>query len=161
MRAEVELRLEDGQVRSYWCAISPWEAASLREEAGSLPRTDAEIAIFDRLVTADGLEDVGVVEFYIHTLETVTSSPRSPAEPPPARVSIGVGRCRSLMSMATFALPSEIREESVDEWMDEIECAAAEERPVLRRAISILLRSLPILAWRSRLPTRARRPGSE
>ena len=69
-------------------------------------------------------------------------------------------RCKSLLAAAHRVLPRTVREEALDEWLDEIECAASQGKPVLRRTISILCRALPILAVRSRLPARARGGGS-
>ncbi|HEU5254022.1 MAG TPA: hypothetical protein VFU16_11930 [Solirubrobacterales bacterium] len=158
MKAEIELRLESGEVRNYIWVVTPEEAASLREEKGDVSRIDAEIEIFDRLVVADKLDNVGVIEFYLKGLGP--SQQASPAEQiPPSNA--GVRGCRSVLSIAAATLPPNIREETLDEWIDELECAADENRPVLRRAVSILVRSLPILAWRSRLPSRARKPGSQ
>ncbi len=68
-----------------------------------------------------------------------------------------VAKCRSVLKIANRLLPKDVRDEAIDEWMDEIECAAAADLPVFRRTLSILLRSLPALAWRSRQPARARR----
>ncbi len=70
-----------------------------------------------------------------------------------------VGRCRSLLAIVRHVLPSDVRDDALDEWLDEIECAAAAGRPVVRRTASIILRALPSLAWRSRVPARARGKG--
>lgn len=71
-----------------------------------------------------------------------------------------VHRACSLLALAKRALPPEVREEALQEWVDEIETAADEGLPVRRRAISIVLRALPVLAVRSRLPARVRGGGS-
>jgi hypothetical protein len=68
--------------------------------------------------------------------------------------------CKSLLAAAHRVLPRTVQEEALDEWLDEIECAASQGKPVLRRTISILCRALPVLAVRSRLPARARGGGS-
>jgi hypothetical protein len=68
-----------------------------------------------------------------------------------------VSRCRSLLQAANVALPSSVREDALDEWMDEIQSAAEEGLPVRRRALSILFRTLPVAALRTRLRIRARR----
>jgi hypothetical protein len=68
-----------------------------------------------------------------------------------------VARCHALLRLANFALPPAVREEALDEWMDEIQCAAEKGLPFRRRALSILCRSLPALALRARLPIRSRR----
>lgn len=70
-----------------------------------------------------------------------------------------VAKCRSLLGLAHRVLPPGVREDALDEWMDEIECAAVEGKPVLRRTLSILCRSLLSLALRSRRPARARGNG--
>lgn len=75
---------------------------------------------------------------------------------PPRRVE----KCRSILRIANRLLPEGSREEALDEWMDEIETAAAKELPVFRRTASIVVRSLPVLALRIRLPARAPRGGS-
>lgn len=66
-------------------------------------------------------------------------------------------RCRSLLRLANLALPPSAREDALDEWMDEIQSAVEEGLPFRRRALSILCRSLPMLALRARFPVRARR----
>jgi len=68
-----------------------------------------------------------------------------------------ISRCRSLLQLANFVLPPAAREDALDEWMDEIQCAAEENLPLGGRVLSILCRSLPALALRARLPVRARR----
>jgi hypothetical protein len=69
-------------------------------------------------------------------------------------------RSCSLLAFAHRALPAEVREETLEEWVDEIQTAADLGLPVRRRALSILLRSLPVLALRARLPARVRGGGS-
>jgi hypothetical protein len=68
-----------------------------------------------------------------------------------------ISRCRGLLRLANLALPRSVREDALDEWMDEIHCAAEEGLPLRHRALSILFRSLPALALRARFPVRARR----
>jgi hypothetical protein len=70
-----------------------------------------------------------------------------------------VAKCRSMLQLANRVLPPDVREDALDEWTDEIECAAAEKKPVFRRALSILCRSLPREAVRSRRPARVRGNG--
>jgi hypothetical protein len=90
----------------------------------------------------------------------------SPAPAEPALASAkrdrraAVHRACSLLALAKRALPPEVREEALQEWVDEIESAAEEGQPVRRRAVSIVLRALPVLAVRSRLPARVRGGGS-
>lgn len=67
--------------------------------------------------------------------------------------------CRSLLSFAASALPPADRQEALDEWMDELECAAEENLPTLRRTASILFRAGPLMAVRSRGSARVRRRG--
>lgn len=71
-----------------------------------------------------------------------------------------VTRCRSILGLVNRALPRGVRDDMLDEWMDDIETAAEEGMPVRRRMVSIVLRSLPAIAWRSRRPTRAREGGA-
>jgi hypothetical protein len=70
-----------------------------------------------------------------------------------------VAKCRSMLELANRVLPPGVREEALDEWMDDVECAAEAKKPVIRRTLSILFRSLPSLALRSRRPARARGNG--
>lgn len=68
-----------------------------------------------------------------------------------------VSRCRGLFELANMVLPRAIREDALDEWMDEIHCAVEAGLPVRQRVLSILFRSLPKQALRARFPVRARR----
>lgn len=70
-----------------------------------------------------------------------------------------VTRCRSILGLVNRALPRGVRDDMLDEWMDDIETAAEEGMPVRRRMASIL-RSLPVIAWRARRPARAREGGA-
>lgn len=70
-----------------------------------------------------------------------------------------VGRCRSLLTIAKGVLPPDTRDDALDEWMDEIECAVEANHRVTGRLLSILFRALPAVAWRSRRPAWARRGG--
>ncbi|HET7416990.1 MAG TPA: hypothetical protein VFJ61_05150 [Solirubrobacterales bacterium] len=63
-------------------------------------------------------------------------------------------RCRSLLARACCLLPPAEREEALDEWADEIETAALQGRPIVRRTLSIVFRALPAMALRMRLPSR-------
>jgi hypothetical protein len=65
-------------------------------------------------------------------------------------------RCRSLLALAARMLPAAIRAALLAEWLDEIETAAAERRPVVRRSVSIALRGAPRLAVHARLFARPR-----
>lgn len=71
-----------------------------------------------------------------------------------------VERCRSALVIAGRLLPGAVRNEAVDEWLDEIECAASAQRGVTRRTASILIRTLPALVWRSRRPMYVRGRGN-
>jgi hypothetical protein len=70
-----------------------------------------------------------------------------------------VARCRSVLDLASRLLPAEARHDAFDEWVDEIESAACDGRPITRRTASIIFRSIPYAAWRSRRPSRMRRGG--
>jgi hypothetical protein len=69
-------------------------------------------------------------------------------------------RCKTLLGVAYRILPPKAREDALDEWHDEIECAAAQGKPVWGRTLSIIFRALPVLALRTRFPIRARGGGS-
>jgi hypothetical protein len=107
------------------------------------------------------LTDVQLVlrDYTIHLDTTYTrwAEARSLDHPAPDPIDRRVSRCRSILELANLALPSSLREDALDEWMDEIQTAAEQGLPIRRRAFSILLRSLPALALRARLPVRARR----
>jgi hypothetical protein len=90
-----------------------------------------------------------------HIVESVEPAPATPKRDRRR----GVAPARSLLALANRVLPPEDREEALAEWVDEIETAADEGLSVRRRAISILLRSLPVMALRSRLPARVRGGG--
>lgn len=81
--------------------------------------------------------------------------PGDAATPPNSRLD----RCRSLLGAAAGLLPASERDDALDEWIDEIETAAALGHPIRRRTCSIVLRSLPVLALRARVPRRAPRKG--
>jgi hypothetical protein len=68
-------------------------------------------------------------------------------------------RCCSALRIASRLLPAKVRNEELDEWVDEIYTAVDEKSPIIRRTASILLRSLPVVVLRSRLPARSRRGG--
>jgi lipoprotein signal peptidase len=53
-------------------------------------------------------------------------------------------------------LPREIREDQFNEWRDEIQCAKEHGLSAGRCTLSIVLRSIPQLAWRARRPSRIR-----
>jgi signal peptidase II len=65
-------------------------------------------------------------------------------------------RCLSALRLACLLLPQEIREEQFSEWRDEIQCADEHGLSSGRRTLSIVLRSIPRLAWRARRPGRLR-----
>jgi hypothetical protein len=90
----------------------------------------------------------------------VENMPALPLAPPiPRDRSERVARHRSLLSIARLLLPRGARDAAFDEWVDELECAAAVGLPLARRTASILLRALPREAWTSRRPVRARGRG--
>jgi hypothetical protein len=47
-------------------------------------------------------------------------------------------------------LPPHDREDQLDEWLDEIECARERDLPVHRRTLSIVLIALPVMCVRNR-----------
>lgn len=100
----------------------------------------------------DAFESWGVSLFDAATTDQPDVAPASPPSP-------RLARCRSLLGLASGLLPASEREDAFDEWADEVETAAAEGRPILRRTCSIVARSLPVMILRSRLPKRAPRGG--
>jgi len=161
MNARIEILLEDETQLTYPCAISPAQAAALEGRSGH-SRTETEIDIFKRTVDARGIERRKVSAFGVSldasslNLNIVVAPGRFGGGKKPVK---NVSRCRSLLDLAKVVLPPSARDDAIDEWTDEIECAAATGRPVLRRTVSILVRSLPRLAVRSRLPKRVRERG--
>jgi hypothetical protein len=65
-----------------------------------------------------------------------------------------VARSRSVISAAVRLLPASAREEAIDEWMDEVECAAEADVGTIGRTCSIVLRALPTAIWRAWRPAR-------
>lgn len=51
---------------------------------------------------------------------------------------------------ACALLPREVRDDQFNEWCDEIQCAREDGVSVGRRTLSLVLRSIPRLAWRAR-----------
>lgn len=158
---EVKIQSRSGIVRRYECPLSPWEASSLRGEDGVREQESAGFAVFKRALVRYEIEDREIRGFSVMPPSRSDEEHGLPAIHQPAEGDRRVHRCRSVLNLAKAALPRDIRDDYIDEWMDEIECAAARNRPVLPRVMSILVRSLPILTWRSRIPTRVRRPGSQ
>jgi hypothetical protein len=66
-------------------------------------------------------------------------------------------RCHAALRMAAGFLPREMREERLDEWLDELEAAQAAGRPVRRRTASIVVRAAPHEIWRLRVRSLKRR----
>lgn len=75
------------------------------------------------------------------------------------RRSRDVARSRSIISAAIRLLPANAREEALDEWMDEVECAAEAGAGTRARTWSIVSRALPVAIWRAWWPARARQRG--
>jgi hypothetical protein len=155
--------LRDGRRLRLSCPCTNEELAALEHSP-----TETEFRLFDRAFAAERLvEEKAHVKSW--RLEQITTSSFA-GEGRTARGALirgsaagetrrsrQVARCRSLLEIGNLLLPPGVRDDALDEWMDEIECAAAKNRPVLPRVVSIL-RTLPLLAWRSRL-ARARRRG--
>lgn len=68
-----------------------------------------------------------------------------------------LGFCFSFLSVAVNILPRPDRQEALDEWVDDLRCAAEDNLPILRRTASILVWALPPMALRGRVLSRARR----
>lgn len=76
-----------------------------------------------------------------------------------ARRSKRMSRHRSVLAFVDWLLPPDVREEVLDEWMDDVETASEEGKRIGRRVFWILVRSLPSEVWRSRRPARVRGGG--
>ena len=161
MTAAVTVGFLDGTSRSYPCLISAQAALSLKGE-GSISRDKTEFELFEKVLVAAGIDDRDLTSFGVELIEDGLDTPSAQSMGSPSmQPDRSVRHCRSLLGIARIALPEDVYEDAVAEWMDEIESAATNDRPVIRRAVSILIRSLPVLAWRSRLPSRVRHPGSQ
>ncbi len=70
-----------------------------------------------------------------------------------------IKRCRSVLELVHHFLPAVIREDALDEWIDELEAAAAEGAPIVKRTVSIVTMAVPRLVIRGVLSNgiRARR----
>ena len=161
--ARARLDLKDGRTVVFEEKISDADLSRLNSTE-DLIRGEAGLAFLDKAVeqTRTDIDE-------IHSYRLEVSPPDGgliaraevtavvSEEPAPARGR--VERCHSILRLANLVLPPRVRGEALDEWIDEIECAAAEKKPVLRRTLSIVFRSLPSLALRARLPARARREG--
>lgn len=162
MTAWIQILLADETSLRYPCSVSPTQAAAL-EKGSRQNKAETEIDIFRRTIDAREIDRKKVHAFAV-SLDRPSGS-RMNIYVAPGRFGGGkrsvtkVDRCRTLFYLAKVALPPSARDDAIDEWMDEIECAAAAGRPVLRRTVSILVRSLPRLALRSRLPKRVRERG--
>jgi hypothetical protein len=157
----VKIELEDGGTARVEQRVSDAEFSRLTSP--DIDR-DTEFAFFYRAVRELGIESSQIRSFAVNMRAGKLGFIHPPQisvpvieEPAPARGK--VERCHSILRLANFVLPPRSRDEALDEWIDEIECAAAEKKPVVRRTLSIVFRALPSLALRARLPARARRKG--
>jgi hypothetical protein len=69
----------------------------------------------------------------------------------------GLASCRALLGLVAYVLPSADRRESLDEWVDDLECAVEKHLSIVRRTASILFRAAPLMAVRARGRARVRR----
>jgi hypothetical protein len=67
-----------------------------------------------------------------------------------------VRRCHLALGFACLLLPCEIRQTAIEELTDEISSAAEAKRRLMRRTLSIAVRTVPRLAWEARRPMRVR-----
>jgi hypothetical protein len=152
----------NGESLRFHIPISARDLALFRGEVGGGPRRAEELSL--RFLKTHGhvtrdIENLSEVsEKWSFTFEGVRPEPTTAAEPEEAPNTKAV-RCRSLLASASCLLPPDEREEALDEWADEIETAAQKGGPVVRRTLSILFRSLPSMALRTRLPSRVSRGG--
>jgi hypothetical protein len=170
--ARITIRLTDGRIAMIHC---PPETFRRFESGDPIEAKEAVWTVMDRLRDTNG--DVPMLRGF--EIASIVSIERSAANEPEIALTITdprvrhrstrsepvgqagpsrtVRRCGSLLGAASRLLPSSVRDEAVDEWLDEIETAAEDGRPILRRTLSIL-QSLPIQAWRVRRAVRVR-PG--
>lgn len=83
-----------------------------------------------------------------HDRQRALSAKRMPRE---------VARCRQHLALAARLLPAAVRQDALDEWIDEIECAAEAGKRIRGRALSIMLRTVPHAIWRAWRPAVVRR----
>lgn len=160
--ARVYAVLPDGRKLVTVVALSTSEVAAFANhpEVGERMARDLIAMLLRRnaLILDEGLSLDGAFESWgvsLFDAATTDQPDVAPASPPSPRLT----RCRSLLGLATGLLPASEREDAFDEWADEIETAMADGRPILRRTCSIVLRTLPVLMVRARLPKRAPRGG--
>lgn len=79
-------------------------------------------------------------------------------EEAPGREEEQIAACRSVLMVVGRVLPAEAREEMLDEWMDDLESALEQGRPLLPRVVSIL-RSFPYMVVQCRRRQPRRREG--
>jgi hypothetical protein len=164
--AIVRLRRRDGSIVDVRVWVSEDQATRLKS-ARRWVKTAAERELF-KTVRTSGLAVEGTLSWSfisvsrahglkgleLRVQDELRKTGANDVEPAPR-----VARCRLILRIAHRVLPPGMREDALDEWMDEIECTAEKGRPVLKRTFSILFRSLPVLAWRSRGPARVRGGG--
>jgi hypothetical protein len=166
---EIGVTLENGQTERFLVEMP-------KEEWQKLHRDTESSQIAREQLILDVVSDAGIIQFpSISELSDVARSWEISFAPSDIRVSDDLpevddakvdrpdertAKCRWVLRLANHLLPSEAREESIDEWIDEIETASEGGVGVYRRTASILVRSLPVLAWRSRMPARVRGGGS-
>ena len=85
---------------------------------------------------------------------TARGNKKKRATRPPTRHQRQIVQCRSVLGLACCLLPSDMREDALDEWLDELHCAAAEKRPVVRRTISIAVGAVLRLSVEARRSVR-------
>jgi hypothetical protein len=163
--ARISVQMDGGRTFRYEQTVMPGELSLLSSERSDV-RSRAEFALLNRAVRVaqEDVRDVLSYEVEVTTHKPgfvyragVTATLTKELLHPSGKHG-KVERCHSILRVANLVLPSRVRDEALDEWIDEVECAAAEKKPVLRRTLSIVFKSLPSLALRARLP-RARREG--
>jgi hypothetical protein len=164
MIARVHILRTDETTRVYASPLTREQAANLQVRRPTTTKAKTEIRVFEQVLVAHELDHREIRGYRVSLASAVSGVhiyKAAEETPEAAKEARSVGRCRSILGIAKVVLPRDVCDDAVDEWMDEIECAAAENRPVLRRTISIVVRSLPLLAWRSRVPMRVRKPGRQ
>jgi hypothetical protein len=165
----LSVRLRNGEVLEIQEPVSPdhcRQLLSLDEEE----RLCAEDQVLERIRLIEGWDAKAMRTLWLSVDESselpvgtrvkavsdVASVWGESPKPRPAKRRLSF--CFSFLSVAVNALPQPDRQEALDEWVDELRCAAEESLPILRRTASILVRALPSMALHGRFLSRARRP---
>lgn len=124
-------------------------------------RTISSIVIYDasgKVLAQRDFSPLGISTAPAMTTATVNVTAEHPSaleeqSKGPGSLNRRVARCRSILEIVHRALPASIRADALDEWIDELECAASARRPVVKRTVSIVIRAIPLMLLQGhRLP---------